>query len=125
MMNCLSNYRQKTEMTPNPTIASPPATKDNIPRPPPIPAIAIPQTIVSASPTRLWFFIFEMGLYNIWNIINVKLEHASLFAVTLRTIPYTREALRFPHRRHFLSKSIFKKMSLILNNQLIVIDHAV
>ena len=65
---------QKTETTPNPIIASPPATNDNIPRPPPIPAIATPQTIVSASPTRLWFFIFEMGMYNIWKIINVKLS---------------------------------------------------
>ena len=65
-------YRQKNEMTPNPIIASPPATNDSMPRPPPIPAIAIPLAMVSPSPTRLWFFMFEMGLYNNWKIINVK-----------------------------------------------------
>jgi hypothetical protein len=68
-----ASYRQKYDMTPNPIIASPPATNDNIPRPPPIPAIAMPETIVSASPTRLWCFIFEMRMYNNWKIINVKL----------------------------------------------------
>lgn len=36
-------------------------------------------------------------------------------------IPYTKEALRFPR----LSKSTIKKMSLIMNNQLIVVDHVV
>ena len=71
-MNYLTSYRQKYEITPNPIIASPPATNDNIPRPPPIPAIAIPQMIVSASPRRLWRIIFEMGFYNEWKIINVK-----------------------------------------------------
>lgn len=59
-------------MTPSPIIASPPATSDNIPRPPPIPAIAIPLMIVSASPKRLWLFIFEIGLYDEGKIINVK-----------------------------------------------------
>jgi hypothetical protein len=33
----------------------------------------MPETIVRASPTRLWFFIFEMRMYNNWKIINVKL----------------------------------------------------
>ena len=68
----MTSYRQKTDITPSPIIASPPATNDNIPRPPPIPAIAIPQMIVSASPKRRWRFIFEIGLYDEWKIINVK-----------------------------------------------------
>jgi hypothetical protein len=78
-MNKLNNYRQKTEMTPKPIIASPPATSDNIPSPPPIPAIATPHTMVSASPTRLWFFIFEMRLYNDWKIINVEFADAASY----------------------------------------------
>ena len=53
-------YLQKTEITPNPIIASPPATNANIPSPPPIPAIAIPHAMVSASPKRRWFFISEI-----------------------------------------------------------------
>jgi hypothetical protein len=78
----INGYLQKTEMTPSPIIASPPATNDSIPRPPPIPAIAIPQIIVSPSPTRLWCFIFEMGLYNNWKIINVKLA-PTLYVMTI------------------------------------------
>ncbi len=76
-------YRQKTDITPNPAIASPPATNDRIPSPPPIPATVTPPMIVSASPTRLWlliitpkrlsYFMFESGYYSDWMIINVKL----------------------------------------------------
>ena len=55
-------------------IASPPASSDVIPIPPPIPATTIPQTIVRASPNLLLRLIIIIGvrLYDERKIINVK-----------------------------------------------------
>lgn len=77
------DYFQKTETTPSPAIAIPPATREVMPRPLPNPAIAAPAMIVIPSPIRLRRLtmtpkllsnlVFKTLLYDGRNFINVEL----------------------------------------------------